>query len=476
MRAGSAGYVGVIALVALLLLLGAGGAGGETLRVSIAVEPGAASEVPGFPGLQGGLQRLFNGEFGSRVTLEASPAASAPAADAPLEAAARVVLGFNGAVVTVSTDLARSRATLSLVSTVPTRSPASLLATMAGDLAFLYFSSRGFSTLPLSPPPALAASLSIDSLRSLTGWNAEDLEPVGLAAFGDEVTLCFPHRYLTLGPLFRISPSTIRDLDGQGVGREPLQLSGLVSAEGDRLFLLSESAGRIAVVNPRLGSRQVVDAPGLSGLAARLLEGRTVAALTGSPGRPGVRLYTVDGGPTRSLDAGASYVSAFDRDGEGNLWAWDAGERRVRVLTPEGREVFSVKPLFSAATMQLPQQLAVFDDGSFLLGGSAEVWKFQGSGIPVWKLTRIPGRPAERLPSSFDMGINRATGSITILDSPSRRLLAFSPAPPGRRQTGARCSPRRPPGGRRSRTGWRVTSCSTARRRRTSGRQKHCAS
>jgi hypothetical protein len=425
----------MFALVAMLLLLGAGSAGGQTLRVSIAVDPGAVSEVPGLPGLEGGLQRLFNGEFGSLVALEASPAASAPAvADAAsmpaMDAAARVVLGFNGGAVTVSTDLTSARATRSLVSTVPTRSPASLLSTMAGDLAFLFFSSRGFSTLPLSPPPALAASLSIDSLRSLTGWNAEDLEPVGLAAFGDEVTLCFPHRYLTLGPLFRISPSTIRDMDGQGVGREPLQLSGVVAAHGDRLFLLSERSGRIAVVNPRLGSRQVVDAPGLSGLTARLLEGWTVAALTGSPGGPGVRLYTVGSGPARTLDVGASYVPAFDRDSEGNLWAWDAGERRVRVLTPEGREVFSVKPLFSAATMQLPQQLAVFDDGSFLLGGSAEIWKFQASGIPVWRLTRIPGRPAENLPSSFDLGINRATGSVTILDSPSRRLLAFASPPP----------------------------------------------
>lgn len=448
----SAGYVGVFALVAMFLLLGAGNAGTETLRVSIAVDPGAASEVPGAPGLRYGLQRLFNGQFGSMVTLDAeamsetatgagaAPAsgpASAPAAAPAPDVSARVLLGLAGGVVTVSTDLTRARATRSLVSTVPIGSPASLLSTMAGDLAFLFFSARGFSSLPLSPPPALAASLSTDSLRSLTGWNPEDLEPIGLAAFGDEVTLCFPHRYLTLGPQLRISPSTIRDMDGQAVGREPLQLSGVIAADGDRLFLLSERSGRIAVVNPRLGSRQVIDAPGLSGLAARLLEGETVAALTGSAGGPGVRLYSAGGGPARTLDVGASYVPAFDRDSEGNLWAWDAGERRVRVLTREGREVFSIKPLFSAATMQLPQQLAVFDDGSFLLGGSAEVWKFQGSGIPVWRLTRIPGRPAESLPSSFDLGINRATGSLTILDSPSRRLLSFAPAPPGAAAQGA---------------------------------------
>jgi hypothetical protein len=81
--------------------------------------------------------------------------------------------------------------------------------------------------------------------------------------------------------------------------------------------------------------------------------------------------------------------------------------------------------------MQLPQRMAVFDDGSFLLGGSAEIWKFQSSGIPVWRLTRIPGRPAQSLPSSFDMVVNRLTGSFTILDPQSRRLVAFSPSAAG---------------------------------------------
>ena len=418
----------MIILISLLLLLGPGSAESETLRVSIVVAPEAVNAVPGVPGLQGGLQRLFDGQYGIFVSLAftAEPAGSAA------DASARVVLGFDGSAVTVSTDLTRSRATRSLVSTVPLASPASLLSTMAGDLAYLFFASRGFSTLPLSPPPAMTASLSTDTLQALTGWNREDLEPVGLAVSGSEVTICFPHRYLTLGPQFQISASTIRDINGQSVGREPLQLSGICAGEGDRLVLLSEREGRIAVVDPRLGTRQVVDAPGLSALGARLIDRRTVAALTGASGGPGIRLYPIGGGPPCALKVASSYVPALDLDAEGNLWIWDAGERRVRVLASSGREIYAIKPLFSAATMQLPQGLAVDDDGSFLLGGSAEVWKFQVSGIPVWRLTRIPGRPAESLPSSFELGVNRSTGSVTILDSPSRRLLAFSSSVSGK--------------------------------------------
>jgi hypothetical protein len=418
-------------LLVLLALLAPNPAGAETLHLRVAAAPDAESSLPGTAVLQAGIQRLFTAEFGASTSLvfdDEQPGSPATAASDPF---AQVVLDVSGGVVTVSTDFTRARATRSLVSSVPAESPASLLATIAGDLAFLYSSSRGLSALPLSPPPALVASIATDTLGALTGWNPEELEPVGLGSSGDEITVCFPHRYLTLGPLFRISASTIRDINGQSIGREPMQLSGIIPGPGDQLLLLSQQEARIAIVNPRLGTRQVTDAPGLSALPARLIGRKILAALPGTLGEHGVRMYPVDGGPSSVLHIAASYVPAFDLDREGNLWIWDAGERRVRILTPRGQEVFSIRPLLSASTMQLPQQIAVFDDGSFLLAGSAEVWKFQSSGIPVWRLARIPGRPGESLPSSFDLAANRSDGSFTILDAQSRRLLAFSSSPVG---------------------------------------------
>ena len=414
-------------LVVLLLLLGPEAPRAETLHLSISAAPEAAGLLPGMPGLQSGIQRLFSAEFGVFASIAFD--AEQPAADR--EPSARLLLAASGNAISVSTDFTRAGATRSLVSTVPADSPSSLLATIAGDLSFLYFSSRGFSTLPLSPPPALVASLSTDTLGAFTGWNLDDLEPVGLAASGGEITICFPHRYLTLGPLFRIAPATIRDINAQAVSREPLQLSGLIRGPGDQLLLLSEHDARIAVIDPRLGTRRVAETPGLSALPGRLIGAATVAALPGKLGGGGLRLLALNGGRERIVPVAASYVPAFDVDREGNLWAWDAGERRIRVVTPRGREVYSIRPLFGASTMPLPQQLAVFDDGSFLLAGSAEVWKFQGSGVPVWKLARIPGRPGESLPSSFDCAANRTDGSFTILDTQSRRLLSFSAAPAG---------------------------------------------
>jgi len=427
-------------LLVLLLCISPCRAQGETVSASLTVSPAAAPELPDVPDLRAGLRRLFDLEFGSIVSVDlAGPATGA---------AARIAVDVAGDRVQVSTDFTRAGATRSLVSTLPRGSPASLLATAAGDLAFLFFSARGFSTLPLSPPPAMTAALSTATLGALTGWNPDELEPIALCGSGDEVTLCFPHRYLTLGRRFRITESTVRDMNAQSVEKEPLQLSGLVARPGDTLLLLSQQAGAMVEVDRRQGTRRVIPALGLSALPARLAGAGTLVSLPGATGAAGLLLYPVAGpgggsggdsgagtgavpaaGTVRTLPVGASYLSALDEDREGNLWVWDAGERRVRIVTIGGREVFSIRPLFSAATMPLPQQLAVFDDGSFLLAGSGEVWKFQGSGIPVWRLARIPGRPGESLPSSFDVSVDRSGATLTILDAQSRRLLAFSPAP-----------------------------------------------
>lgn len=414
-------------LLALLLALAPCAVAGETLHVAFTINPEAATVAPGVDGLRAGLQRLFTGEYSRFVDLSFDGSA----ARGPADASVQVTLGAAIGAVTVDTDLTRGSVTRSLASTVPVGSPASLVATIAGDIAFLHFSSGDFSALHLSPGPGLTATLQTDTLQALTGWNAEDLEPLALAQAGDELTVCFPHAYLTLGPLFRITASTLRDLHGQASGREQLQLSGICVGAADRLYLLSERQGKIALVNPRLGTRQVFDAPGLSALGARLLDDDTLAVLSSDPAAAGLSVYSFSGAPWRSVPIAASYVSAFSRDREGNLWAWDAGERRVRILTPDGREIYSIKPLFKASTMQLPQQMEALDDGSFLLAGYGEVWKFENTGIPVWRLSRIPGRPGEQLPPSFALAVNRSDGSFTILDAPSRRLLAFSPAPTG---------------------------------------------
>jgi len=416
------------ALLALALLFAASSprAEAETIGLRLSIAPQAANLCPGTDGLRAGVATLFAEQYGRRVDLDTGATAGA-------DASAGVSVGFDGRMLAVTTDMSRGAARRSLRSTVPPGSPGSLVSAIAGDIAFLWFSFRDFSSLPLSPPPPLAATLDIDTLRELTGWGADELEPIGLAGAGGGITICFPHRWLSLGPLFRVTVDTLADINAQAFGREPLQLSGIVRA-GGQVVLLSEREGKIARIDLLTGTRRQFDAPGLSALGGEALDRDTIAVLGDARGAAGLAVHDIsdwsaaEGAPSRRsfLQVAASYVSAFARDGEGNLWAWDAAERRLRILTPDGREVFSIKPLLGASVMQLPQQLAVFEDGSFLLGGSGEVWKFESSGIPAWRLTRVPGRAGGQLPASFALRADSTRKAFTLLDPQSRRLLQFA--------------------------------------------------
>jgi hypothetical protein len=413
-------------LLALVLLLAPAHVEGQALSARIAVSPEIAPFLPPIDALEAGVARHFQRSYGGFVE-DISFEVPAPAA-ANAETVV-ITLGRRGDAVSASTDLTSGRQTRSISSTVPLGAPVGLLSAIAGDIAFLHFSRAGFAAIPLSPPPSMTATVQTDTLAGLTGWDPAELEPIGLASAGNGLTVCFPHRYLTLGPSFRLTEATIADIDQQASGKEPVQISGVVTDAGTGLILLSEREGRIIRLDPRLGTRQALAAPGLPPLGARLLGPDSLAVLSNARDAVGLLVFPLSGAAPYLVPIHASYLSAFSRDREGNLWAWDAEERRVRVVTPGGREVYSIRPLFGASTMQLPQQLEVFDDGSFLLGGSGEVWKFRSSGMPVWRLTRIPGRPGERLPSSFSLAAGGADGSFFLLDAPSRRLMMFSPSP-----------------------------------------------
>ncbi len=228
-----------------------------------------------------------------------------------------------------------------------------------------------------------------------------------------------------MGPLFRLTPSTMRDILAQSAAPEPLQLSGIVSGTRGELYLLSEREGRIAIINPRLGTRQVISARQLTALGGSSLPQGGLGILDNDEDGAGIVLYRPSA--AGRVQVPARYASAMSTDSEGNFWIWDAAERRVRVISPEGREVSAVKPLFDGSIMQLPQQLVVQRDGSFLLGGSGEVWKFDSRGIPLWRLRQTGGKPAESLPASFVLA-PMGDGSFALLDMQSRRLLQFGDA------------------------------------------------
>ncbi len=261
--------------------------------------------------------------------------------------------------------------------------------------------------------------LETESLAGLTGWPASGLEPLAMASSAEGLTVLFPRGWLTFGPLFRIGKETARDLLLLPPQDDPVYTGIARSARG--LIVLSRADGAIHLVDPLLADRRRLAAP----VGARLLAigGHEAVLLSGS----GATFVPLEGGGTeaRSVRIGAAWTTASGADAHGNLWTWDGQERRIRVTTREGREIASLRPLVRAPDLPAPQAIAVFGDGSFLLGGSGELWRFGPSGIPAWRLSRLPGVPGGSLPASFALAVDRSSGAVWLLDGPSRRVLQF---------------------------------------------------
>ena len=383
------------------------------MSVSISGDAGIAGVGP--QAVAAGLASYVNSWYAGII--EIAPGRPGASASVTLTAGASGLAAF--------TELTREGSRASRSSMIPTGSPGSLIPTLAGDLLSLWCSLQGFANLPLSPPPPMEASLSTDQLAFLTGWNSEEMEPIGMAGTDGEITVLFPHGWLTLGPLFSMTRSTARDLLAQSFGREPLQLSGIVKDRADGLALLSEREGKIAWIDPVLGLREVRDAIGLSAAHAERI-GAGASGGVGLLDGAGLTVWSRGAAPPKRIGTGASWASAFTTDSEGNLWVFDARELRIRIHTADGKEVHSIRPLARASSLQFPQQLAVFADGSFLLGGAGEVWKFKNNGTPVWRLDRIPGSVSEALSAGLQIAVDRRSGAFALLDGPSRRILSFA--------------------------------------------------
>jgi len=336
------------------------------------------------------------------------------------DGSALVTIARDARTITVSTQLAAgSSPRRALRSSVPADSEESVVPTAAADIAWLWASASGFAGLAPGPAPALAAVLETDALSDVTGWPAADLEPLAVAASAEGITVLFPHGWLTFGRLFRIARETERDLLLQPDTADPVFSALARSARGS--FVLARSDGESMLVDPLTSARRRIPAPPGSRLAA--CSGHEAVFLAG-PAASFVPLDS-DAGDLRTVRIAAAWITAADTDPAGNLWAWDGQERRLRVIAPGGREFFSIRPLVAASDLPLPQALTVMPDGSFLLGGSGELWEFEPSGVPAWRVSRLPGSPGGSLPAAFATAVDRSTGAIWLLDGPSRRVLQF---------------------------------------------------
>ena len=379
-------------------------------------ETGVAGRDAGAWVLQ--LQERWQEGYAARVSLtDARAAAKDPgAAEAEVEVSVTPE-GFKTRVGLAAPGGRRLEARAS----VPGHRAGGLLEALAGDLFFLWAQAGGFALEPARPAPLLTSLLALDSLRLLPGWRPEASEALDCAALPSGPVLLFSDRLLALDELLNAGPAAARDLFlrepfPQGYRPDRIWLTPL----GEPL-LYSAATGETLAYSPgagpdrrETGVRQPVHAAALPRGGLVLLAGGRV---TRSLWRGGTLVK-------ESLPLPGGFYGAVEGDAEGNLWLLDLVEKRVRILDPRGSELGSVKPVMDPARLPFPQVFLPLPDGSLLLGGAGELWRFDRFGLPLWRMSRVFTGVSEGLPAFFRVAA--AGSALYLLDPIGRRLYRFA--------------------------------------------------
>jgi len=273
------------------------------------------------------------------------------------------------------------------------------------------------------PPPELILEFNLESLAQLRSTENPFSTVTDLAAGNNQILLSFANTYIALGPLFQITPHTASGLFN------PLELpSGFTPANillnsREEIVLFDRESGDILFIQPLAGSRQKYSTnlertdtfSGIKGGGIALLKGRELNIF--------LRRQGDLKGQTIKLPFGI--YTAMASDCEGNLWLYDSVTRVIHILDFTGKERGVIRPKILMAEMPLPQTLQVYPDGSFLLGGSGELWKFTPQGQVLWQLDSIPGAYREALPPLFQAILDPYDNSFLLLDLPANRILKF---------------------------------------------------
>jgi len=286
--------------------------------------------------------------------------------------------------------------------------------------------SNGGGDNTLLSPPELILEFNLESLAQLKPAPAENpfSTVTGLAAAGsNQILLSFAGTYIALGPLFQITAHTASGLFN------PLEFPpGFIPANillnsREEIVLFDRESGDILFIQPLAGTRQKYSTNLERADTFCGIEGGGVALLKGRELNIFLRRQGDLKGQTIKLSFGI--YTAMASDCEGNLWLYDSAGRVIHILDSTGKERGVIRPKILMAQMPLPQTLQVYPDGSFLLGGSGELWRFTPQGQVLWQLKSISGAYNEALPPLFQIILDPHDNSFLLLDLPSNRILKF---------------------------------------------------
>ncbi len=290
------------------------------------------------------------------------------------------------------------------------------------DLIFyLYTGFHGYLEEVMKEPPHYVEEIPADVIgQSIAPGEAVQLYPYSAAVTPDSnILVGLISRCVELDPLLRIvrehGESFVKSGNynfAYGVSVTPAGTLFLKPSTGREVYRLIEGAPRPQRIRVGLdvngpfvalpdGSVVIID---IVKKRATRIEGRDAHDLD---------LYTYE----------YAYISAATAGPAGNLWIYDSVEGRIRIYTPEGKLVDSIKPIVSSDNPLSPLSMAVYPDGSFLLYSTGQLWRFRRDGVPVWKMTELPTNRGEPLPQMASITVDSSTGSIYVADVMGRRLI-----------------------------------------------------
>lgn len=140
----------------------------------------------------------------------------------------------------------------------------------------------------------------------------------------------------------------------------------------------------------------------------------------------GKRAFRISGRDRQELSLFShpdAYISAAAAGPAGNIWTFEAVERRILIHAPEGRLIDSIIPAVPPAAASQTVGLAPYRDGSFLLLTREGIWKIARDGQPEWSVPSLPDGRESGFLQAVAVAVDSDRGFVYVADSQRRNLV-----------------------------------------------------
>jgi len=224
-----------------------------------------------------------------------------------------------------------------------------------------------------------------------------------------------------LDPLFRVVDYPGSSLLDQGIYNYAMQTS---STPGNTLFLRAGSGGGLYRLVEGAPRPQRLP-PGVSGPGhfTALRDGSVV--IVDSVNRRSVRITQRRPEPIDLHTHESSYIAAVAAGPTGGVWSFDTVDRRITVFTAEGKAVDSIVPHLPPDDLAQTTDMAVYEDGSFVLLTRTGLWKLDPDGSLQWHISEAPSGEGGSFAQAMGLAVDSQRGFVYVADPGRRTITRF---------------------------------------------------